>query len=402
MPGLLDLFRRPTNGLLGRPLVDANAVQGLLDSAPVGSVGAPGGLLMNPQSKHPSQYRVPDDIQNALTAGSFAPVVGDVAGLAGDIRFMANNPEERTVGNALLTAMGALPFIPAMTVFHGSPHKFDRFDMSKIGTGEGAQAYGHGLYFAESPKVAGAYKEQLSAGRGGSDDDVIARVLDASGGDKDAAAQEFRRRADAIRKTDPQFVVGGDPELSGQRFDALAERVAAGYDPSGSLYSVDLSDEAIDKMLDWDAPLSEQPEAVREALRKSGVTQYFDEMESAYFGQLSGEAEQLARKMAYGPEAHRTGMHSRKNWDRLDELAPNVDHNAIHDIADYAQSKTGEAIYRDLSGYSQSGAFDASNRLAELGIPGIKYFDGSSRAAGEGTRNFVVFDDKLPKILKRE
>ena len=38
--------------------------------------------------------------------------------------------------------------------YHGSPYDFDRFDMSKIGTGEGAQAYGHGLYFAENPAVA--------------------------------------------------------------------------------------------------------------------------------------------------------------------------------------------------------------------------------------------------------
>ena len=43
------------------------------------------------------------------------------------------------------------------TVWHGSPHKFDAFDSSKIGTGEGAQAYGHGLYLAESPEVAGSY-----------------------------------------------------------------------------------------------------------------------------------------------------------------------------------------------------------------------------------------------------
>jgi hypothetical protein len=41
-----------------------------------------------------------------------------------------------------------------ITAYHGSPHKFSKFDMSKIGTGEGAQAYGHGLYFAENPNVA--------------------------------------------------------------------------------------------------------------------------------------------------------------------------------------------------------------------------------------------------------
>jgi hypothetical protein len=33
--------------------------------------------------------------------------------------------------------------------YHGSPHDFDQFSMSKIGTGEGAQAYGHGLYFGD-------------------------------------------------------------------------------------------------------------------------------------------------------------------------------------------------------------------------------------------------------------
>src|SRR5574343_527293 len=45
----------------------------------------------------------------------------------------------------------------AIKVYHGSPHKFDKADSSKIGTGEGAQAYGHGLYWAESPVVANAY-----------------------------------------------------------------------------------------------------------------------------------------------------------------------------------------------------------------------------------------------------
>ncbi len=42
--------------------------------------------------------------------------------------------------------------------YHGSPHDFDKFDLSKIGTGEGAQAYGHGLYFAENEGVAKSYK----------------------------------------------------------------------------------------------------------------------------------------------------------------------------------------------------------------------------------------------------
>jgi hypothetical protein len=35
-------------------------------------------------------------------------------------------------------------------------------DTTKIGTGEGAQAYGHGLYFADSEGVARSYRDKLS------------------------------------------------------------------------------------------------------------------------------------------------------------------------------------------------------------------------------------------------
>lgn len=42
-------------------------------------------------------------------------------------------------------------------VYHGSPYEFEKFDTSKIGTGEGAQSYGHGLYVAENPEVAQEY-----------------------------------------------------------------------------------------------------------------------------------------------------------------------------------------------------------------------------------------------------
>src|SRR4029079_2118814 len=48
--------------------------------------------------------------------------------------------------------------------YHGSPHDFDKFDLSKIGTGEGAQAYGHGLYFAENEGAATGCRETPAAG----------------------------------------------------------------------------------------------------------------------------------------------------------------------------------------------------------------------------------------------
>jgi hypothetical protein len=51
---------------------------------------------------------------------------------------------------------------PPIVAYHGSPHDFEKFDATKIGTGEGAQAYGHGLYFAESEGVAHSYRDTLA------------------------------------------------------------------------------------------------------------------------------------------------------------------------------------------------------------------------------------------------
>lgn len=46
--------------------------------------------------------------------------------------------------------------------YHGSPYEFNKFSLQKIGTGEGAQAYSWGLYFASQKAVAEWYRDQLS------------------------------------------------------------------------------------------------------------------------------------------------------------------------------------------------------------------------------------------------
>ena len=52
------------------------------------------------------------------------------------------------------------------SAWHGSPHDFDEFDLGAIGTGEGNQAHGWGLYFAKDKKVSKLYKEVLSKAQG--------------------------------------------------------------------------------------------------------------------------------------------------------------------------------------------------------------------------------------------
>lgn len=51
--------------------------------------------------------------------------------------------------------------------YHGSPAEFNQFSNDKIGSGEGAQAYGYGHYIAENQKVAEKYRDKLSKGTEG-------------------------------------------------------------------------------------------------------------------------------------------------------------------------------------------------------------------------------------------
>jgi hypothetical protein len=241
-----------------------------------------------------------------------------------------------------------------MNAFHGSPHKFDAFDISKIGTGEGAQAYGHGLYFAENPSVAKGYQTQLT----GSPEIIVNGKSVGFARDRvgaDAARMVMEHKGDvsaAIAKADRLGVEGklypySSPrylsELKGHIEQLKGAKIEA--KPQGALYHVDIPDEAIGKMLDWDKPLSEQPAAL-EAFKKYGGP-----MTSAVIKDSKGRA-------------------------------------------------TVATYYAALS--QDFGQQQASNILKEAGIPGIRYLDGGSRAGGQGTRNFVLFDDKLAKITKRE
>jgi hypothetical protein len=60
----------------------------------------------------------------------------------------------------------------------------------------------------------------------------------------------------------------------------------------------------------------------------------------------------------------------------------------------------GEDIIRELKAVGDNRK-QFSREAAEAGIPGIKYLDQGSRTAGDGSRNYVVFDDKLIDIIKK-
>jgi len=151
----------------------------------------------------------------------------------------ASTPQQQAIARGLLADQGAQMGMAGATVWHGSPHKFDKFDSGKIGTGEGAQAYGHGLYLAESPDVAKMYKDKLT--------DPAFKYA----GQNQAKARLNEKIAKRVESIDPE------------RAAKLRDEVAS-LDPEGALYKVDLPDEHIAKMLDLDRTLASQnPEVLR-------------------------------------------------------------------------------------------------------------------------------------------
>ena len=236
-------------------------------------------------------------------------------------------------GFALPEAPAAPQGIPA---FHGSPHEFDRFDLSKIGTGEGAQAYGHGLYFAEAEGTARSYRNSLTESHARISHPVYGDKLTIDQTDHGLTASARKGAlsydsAEAAAIPDATFEMIGsnitEALRMGDSLDDMARFVRkSDYEPTvkaawlaaledGKAYSVEKAAGALyevrltakpEQFLDWDKPLAEQPPAVREALARLGIDEVDD------FPQLSpkiGGEPIPATKPVDGAEAYRRTRH---------------------------------------------------------------------------------------------
>jgi hypothetical protein len=246
-----------------------------------------------------------------------------------------------------------------ITAYHGSPHDFDEFDLSKIGTGEGAQAYGHGLYFAENEGVARGYRDKLAGGPLGKqvyermmehfgeyhpyamDSIVIDTILSAHRNNKDIG-ETLRQMAATKAKSQWDSQVARAPHYAQLAEDK--DFVQAMSRPFGHMYEVRINAHP-DHFLDWDAPLAGQKHVI------DAIDRHI------------GDPEVVMERLV----GHQDG--------------------------------TGRDLYEALGGEHKASA--VSQKLHEMGIKGIRYLDASSRGAGEGSRNYVVFDDKLVNVKRK-
>lgn len=260
------------------------------------------------------------------------------------------------------------------TAYHGTPHSVERFSTDHIGSGEGNQSYGWGLYFAGSKDVADWYRQKLSKRNYNSlteelfDIQINGIPLNEKYPDLiSALSGVFAERVRLATK--PEGIINHLEKLITQFTDLsndetypykdYALRISASAQglsnelkegakiqfPEGHLYKVDIPEH--DDFLAFDTPWKDQGKKIVEALEKEAT--------------LYRESEGV------------NGAYINSN------------------------GTTGEQVYREMSRV-YGGDKAASLHLDSLGIYGLRYLDGNSRSKGDGSSNYVVFDDSQVKI----
>lgn len=276
-----------------------------------------------------------------------------------------------------------------ITAYHGSGADFDEFDIGKIGTGEGVQAFGHGLYFAEAEEVGKVYKKALGTivkydgktimkgdkGIGSTGDRDLDDLIMQDFGDMDKAIINAENQIDTAEKygSAEQFQWWREnlEKLKGAKDKVEVEN-------TGILYENKLRVKP-DELLDLDKRLNNQSKVIKKKL--SSV--------------LDMKLSDLNPKM-YDPPGT-VGV---------DPDFPVTLREMIDETI-----KDGGQVYEtigQMNGHEVRSALSAivgpentSKTLNSAGIKGNKYKDEFSRGTEGGTSNFVIFDDRVIDISKK-
>ena len=298
-------------------------------------------------------------------------------------------------GNAVITEPGVTFSITAL---HASPHSFRKFSTDFMGKGEGAQAYGWGLYFAENPKVNRSYMNQFA---------------------QDKATWKFREVETGVIEVMQRSLVGSflpkdalpeaKEDASDIAWSVLGDLVDAAR---GSMTVLDIVMELHDE-IDTNRKYAETYPQVREKLEQLegfmlSLLDHLDEIEirtgmpSNYKVELNVEDSELL------------------GWDYVDEtVLALLKDSPVEEVryaleraerrADYrGENVSGKDVYQELfdafwdgeDGTKQEAQKAASVSLLSSDIKGIRYADGYTRGKveEEQTYNYVIFDGNDIKI----
>lgn len=254
---------------------------------------------------------------------------------------------------------------PGIIAFHGSGADFNKFEIGMIGTGEGNQAFGHGLYFTDNEDIARFYKE--SVGQDNSYLKINGIELDSiySENNEEKFADYLRNTIvledydDAVAVLDNlgQGLFSLD-DADGMAFSSLTPRQKQIYEiikkditepeiNEGKMYKVGLAPQ-LDELIDYDAPLSAQTNKVKEALKP------------------------IYEK---------------------------------YELPEYEPFFALQTKFPGFVGNNKVTPSMLSEELSNAGLKGIKYRSSNSRTQSTGSakpeQNYVIFDDSMIKIMEK-
>ena len=297
--------------------------------------------------------------------------------------------------NAVITEPGVTFSIAAL---HASPHSFRKFDTAFMGKGEGAQAYGWGLYFAENPEVNRSYMNQFA---------------------QDKTTWKFREVETGVIEVMQRSLVNSFlpkdalPEAKEDASDIAWSVLGDLVDASkGSMTVSDIAREVMEEIEINRKHAEEYPQEREKMVQLEGfllsLLDHLDEIEarpgmpSNYKVELNVEDSELM------------------GWDYVDEtVLALLKDSPVEEVryaleraerrADYrGENVSGKDVYQELfdafwdgeDGTKQEAQKAASVSLLSSDIKGIRYADGYTRGKAEEdqTYNYVIFDGNDIKI----
>lgn len=300
------------------------------------------------------------------------------------------------------------------TAYHGTPHRFDKFTLEAIGTGEGAQAFGWGLYFAGNKDIAEWYRKKLAPIAVRVDGELFIEKnekLVSDSGNTLTGAEELAARhvvetenindavellKEHIQLAEKIFSEGDISEKDYRNSLAKLEKAIVILEEKSidfqkeevsQTYSVDIPENNV--LLNRDVPLSEQTEEVKEILKQAGLYSEIWLPKVRERKNTSGKAIWVVEDDMGFPVAPEAIFKTRKKAEAyIEENKKQLEHK-----------QTGADLYSILQ-HNLGSDRAASEYLNSLGIKGLRYVDGLSRRRGNGSFNYVIFDDSAIQILE--
>ena len=313
---------------------------------------------------------------------------------------MMKNVNDRN-GNPYIDAQGNPVY--HQSAWHGSPHDFDEFDLGAIGTGEGAQVHGWGLYFAKDKKVSKLYKEVLSKAQGSNksslfkveipnETELLPEQYPISGysryvrdslknGLHKMSEEQLERFTSLLIKYHKGSIIGDERIDKYIQFMDIGYIISELHNKNKTINDINkikkrnidrfLKSVGIDENIDTIASNEDLLENVYKKFRYDLYPQYEKEK------QLEREREEKAisnvKTDVYGA-LEKTNIDGKQLYSFLSHALGNDEHFSLHNVKN---------------------AKKASEFLNSIGIKGI-YYDGE-----QDGRCYVVFDDKAIKVIEK-